>query len=381
MGKPTVEAMITLLAAAYLLWWAGAAMPGLAHLFRRMWLRRRPLGRAVLLRVAGGKMNRSIGWLVLSGFLIGGLGVIRWGGDLPLWVVVLMVAVGLALEELREPRALGALPGAVRFLEGYRAAVAQGHDLYGALASAGEALPPGPVSQAVDLALERQIRHRSAEIVFGSLGKANPFLQEATLSLRANGWKVSETIDTSLGLIQKRAVQALDQAGTKRVFFARAWPARAFFQAVIAGSLLAVLALRLFPAIAWTSLTAAAGPWGLAFAAAVLLRFGEDAGWLRRVAVAAILALGVVSYIASLPPTVPVQAFAPVPTFTATYTRTPVPPSPSPTSSVTPTITLTPRPLIRMGQSPVQWPSGATPAKRPRLYPPVWMNTKMGKNR
>lgn len=374
MGKPTVEAMITVLAAAYLLWWAGAAMPVVFQILRRIWLRRRPLGRAVLLRASVEKINRWIGFLGWIGFLIGGLGVIGWGGFLPLWGIALAVAAGLALEELREPRALAALPGAVRFLEGFRAAIRQGHDLYGALAAASEVLPTGPVSQAVDLALEQQIHHWSVEIVFRGIGRASPFLQEASLALRANGWKTSETVETSLGMIQKRAVQVLDQTGTKRVFFARTWAIRAFFQAMIAGGLLAVLALSLFPPIVWSSFSATV-PWGLAIAAVGLLRFGVEADWLRRTAVGLILAVSMVSYISSLPPTVPVQASVATSTVTPTYTQTPVSPSPSPTSSVIPYITLTPRPQIHMGQSPVQLPADATPVKRPRLYPPIWMES------
>ena len=45
-------------------------------------------------------------------------------------------------------------------------------------------------------------------------------------------------METGLGMIQKRAVQALDQAGARRLFFAKASSLRVFSQALIGGWLL-----------------------------------------------------------------------------------------------------------------------------------------------
>ena len=111
------------LSSAYLCWWAGAVLPDLAILAADV-AAAQPFGRAALLRAPVEKIRLAVLLPALVGILTGGVGCSA-GGTLPLWAVALWLSIGLALEELREPRALAALPGVVRFLESYRSAAAQ----------------------------------------------------------------------------------------------------------------------------------------------------------------------------------------------------------------------------------------------------------------
>jgi hypothetical protein len=171
---------IYLLTGSYLLWKVIGITLYIRQAVNHWWLRYRPAGRlATVDQPDGQKFNHAYTFNFI-GFL-SGVGVVLIFSQRfqpTLWPLLVLVTIGLVLEELRPSRAHRNLPDVITLISICRAATERGYNLSDAFRFALPRLPPSQVKTSLEGVMHRQRRGMPIVQCLTPLARCNRYLAE-----------------------------------------------------------------------------------------------------------------------------------------------------------------------------------------------------------